>query len=116
MIPEMASFSFVPVDGSQKLRLLVRGEPGKVDEERASEILEHEHLKILVGLRDDGREKGDDSEDEGLVYWTCEFSHEYITTNGEYRTSSEQPQGRWTIFHEVVEANMYPLSRISCLR
>ena len=90
IIPEMTSVSFVPVDGSQELRLLVRGEPEEVDEERASQILKHEDLEILVRLRDEGREKGDSSgyvgQDKELVYWTCDLSHEYVTINGEYRT------------------------------
>lgn len=90
IIPEMTSVSFVPVDGSQELRLLVRGEPEEVDEEQASRILEHEDLEILVRLRDDGHEKADRSGDKGqdkeLVYWTCDLSHQYVTINGDYRT------------------------------
>ena len=90
IIPEMTSVSFVPVDGSQELRLLVQGEPEKVDEERASQILEHEDLEILVRLRDNGQEKshssGDKGQDKELVYWTCDLSHQYVTINGEYRT------------------------------
>jgi len=78
VIPEQTSVSFIPADGSKELKLLVKGEPEAVDEERAAKILEAEDLEILVRLRDqDGEE---------AVYWTCDFSHEYVTINGDYRT------------------------------
>ncbi|CAG8487883.1 9673_t:CDS:2 [Paraglomus occultum] len=48
--PTKVSVSFVPTDGSAPLRLLVRGEPENVDEDRASEILQMEDLEILVDL------------------------------------------------------------------
>jgi len=78
IVPEETSVSFVPTDGSPELRLLVGGEPEKVDEVRAAEILEAEDLEILVRLRE--------GEGEEAVYWTCDFSHEYVTINGDYRT------------------------------
>ena len=40
------------------------------------------NLEILIRLRDGG-EGGDSHE---AVYWTCDFSHEYVTINGDYRT------------------------------
>jgi glutamate N-acetyltransferase/amino-acid N-acetyltransferase len=78
VVPEETSVSFVPADGSAELRLLVRGEPERVDEERAAQILEAEDLEILVKLSE--------SAGEEAVYWTCDFSHEYVTINGDYRT------------------------------
>ncbi|KAI1856095.1 hypothetical protein JX265_011810 [Neoarthrinium moseri] len=75
--PEKTNVSFIPSDGSAELRLLVNGEPEVVDEERAAQILEHEDLEILVRL---GTGK------EEATYWTCDYSHEYITINGDYRT------------------------------
>ena len=78
VVPEETSVSFVPTDGSPELRLLVGGEPEKVDEERAAQILEAEDLEILVKLSE--------SAGEEAVYWTCDFSHEYVTINGDYRT------------------------------
>ncbi|CAG8976159.1 hypothetical protein HYALB_00010028 [Hymenoscyphus albidus] len=77
IIPEKTSVSFLPTDGSPELKLLVNGEPESVDEARAAEILEHEDLEILIKL---GAGK------EEAVYWTCDFSHEYVTINGDYRT------------------------------
>ncbi|KAN0103336.1 arginine biosynthesis bifunctional protein ArgJ 1 beta chain [Hyaloscypha variabilis] len=77
IVPEMTSVSFIPSDGSPELKLLVNGEPETVDEVRAAEILEHEDLEILVKLGG-GKEEA--------VYWTCDYSHEYITINGDYRT------------------------------
>ncbi|KAF2093884.1 arginine biosynthesis protein ArgJ [Rhizodiscina lignyota] len=77
--PEEISVSFVPSDGSAELKLLVKGEPQNVDEKRAGEILEMEDLEILIKLND--REGGFES-----VFWTCDFSHEYVTINADYRT------------------------------
>ncbi|CAK7202352.1 Arginine biosynthesis bifunctional protein ArgJ, mitochondrial [Sporothrix eucalyptigena] len=75
--PEQTNVSFLPTDGSAELKLLVNGEPEAVDEARAAEILELEDLEILVRL-------GTGSEE--ATYWTCDFSHEYVTINGDYRT------------------------------
>ncbi|MCJ1480385.1 hypothetical protein MMC06_000540 [Schaereria dolodes] len=77
IIPAKTSVSFVPVDGSAELKLLVNGEPEAVDEERAAKILESEDLEIRVDLG---------SGKEEASYWFCDFSHEYITINGDYRT------------------------------
>ncbi|KAL6704616.1 Arginine biosynthesis bifunctional protein ArgJ, mitochondrial [Coniothyrium glycines] len=81
VIPEETSVSFVPSDGSEELRLLVRGEPEQVDEERAAKILEAEDLEIVVKLSEDREEWSHEA-----VVWTCDFSHEYVTINGDYRT------------------------------
>ncbi|KAL2818449.1 arginine biosynthesis protein ArgJ [Aspergillus cavernicola] len=83
VVPERTSVSFKPVDGSPVLKLLVNGEPEQVDEERASVILQEEDLEIVVDLG--GGEKGELGGEEG-VYWFCDFSHEYVTINGDYRT------------------------------
>ncbi|SCZ87573.1 BZ3500_MvSof-1268-A1-R1_Chr2-2g05039 [Microbotryum saponariae] len=70
--PTKVTVSFVPVDGSAELKLLVNGEPEQVDEARASEILKSEDLAIQVDLG---------LGDESATYWTCDFSHEYISIN-----------------------------------
>lgn len=77
IVPEKTSVSFVPPDGSPELKLLVNGEPEAVDEARAAEVLAHEDVEIVVRLGG-GKEEA--------VYWTCDFSHEYVTINGDYRT------------------------------
>ena len=82
VVPERTSVSFVPVDGSAELNLLVRGEPEAVDEERAGRILQDEDLEIRVDLG--GGEGGNGREEAS--YWFCDFSHEYVTINGDYRT------------------------------
>ncbi|PWY75176.1 hypothetical protein BO70DRAFT_364255 [Aspergillus heteromorphus CBS 117.55] len=79
VVPERTSVSFRPVDGSAELKLLVNGEPEQVDEARASVILQEEDLEIVVDL---GGQEGA----EEAVYWFCDFSHEYVTINGDYRT------------------------------
>ena len=82
VMPERTSVSFVPVGDSRSksegvLKLLVNGEPQNVDEARAARLLEDEDLIIDVDLGNGGEEG---------VYWTCDFSHEYVTINGDYRT------------------------------
>ncbi|RFU35896.1 hypothetical protein B7463_g466, partial [Scytalidium lignicola] len=77
IVPERTSVSFIPSNGTPELKLLINGEPENIDEARAAEILEAEDLEILVRL---GTGK------EEAVYWTCDYSHEYITINGDYRT------------------------------
>ncbi|EAS30711.3 arginine biosynthesis ArgJ, mitochondrial [Coccidioides immitis RS] len=85
VIPERTSVSFKPVDGSPELKLLVNGEPEAVDEERASAILQNEDLEIVVDLG--GGDKGEAGKGgEDGVFWFCDFSHEYVTINGDYRT------------------------------
>ncbi|EFE34347.1 uncharacterized protein ARB_06747 [Trichophyton benhamiae CBS 112371] len=85
VVPEKTSVSFKPADGSPELKLLVNGEPESVDEERASTILQHEDLEIVVDLG--GGASGDAGKGgEEAVYWFCDFSHEYVTINGDYRT------------------------------
>ena len=98
IVSEQTSVSFVPVDGSPELKLLVDGEPESVDEDRAREILEQEDLEILVRLRSGGggsssssssgkTHDGDDPRaGHEACYYTCDFSHEYVTINGDYRT------------------------------
>lgn len=72
------SVSFVPADGSEKLQLLVDGEPELVDEERALEILSQEDLEIEIDLGTGGG--------QSALFWTCDLSHEYITINADYRS------------------------------
>ena len=107
VVPDTTSVCFVPSDGSDELKLLTRGEPEDVQEDRAKEILEMEDLEILVNLNDTipgaDKAKGDtDVDAEGIakkkrskqdeprhgqaVVWTCDLSHEYVTINGDYRT------------------------------
>lgn len=84
VIPSQTSVSFIPTDGSAELKLLIRGEPEAVDEARAKEVLEYEDLEILVRLNDTG-DASRPSKHEA-IFWTCDFSHEYVTINGDYRT------------------------------
>jgi glutamate N-acetyltransferase/amino-acid N-acetyltransferase len=82
--PTKVSVSFVPVDGSAELKLLVNGEPEQVDEKRASEILKDEDLEIKVELG---------LGDESATYWTCDLSHEYISINAGEFSSLPLPVG-----------------------
>ncbi|KAI0072641.1 Arginine biosynthesis bifunctional protein ArgJ beta chain [Panus rudis PR-1116 ss-1] len=75
--PTRVCVSFIPTDGSSPLPLLVNGEPEKVDEVRAKEIISKEDLEIKVDLG---------LGNESAKYWTCDFSYEYVRINGDYRT------------------------------
>lgn len=93
--PTRVNVSFIPADGTAPLPLLVNGEPEKVNEARATEIITQEDLEIKVEL-------GIGS--ESAKYWTCDFSYvsafshpsptlqhligfqEYVRINGDYRT------------------------------
>lgn len=66
----------------EELKLLVDGEPQEVDEEKAGRMLKEEDLEILVRLDGGGAVESK----EEVEYWTCDFSHEYVTINGDYRT------------------------------
>lgn len=57
------------------LRLLTKGEPEEsIDEARASVILAEEDLEIDIDLGNGDAE---------AQFWTCDFSHEYVTINGD---------------------------------
>ncbi|KAK5077331.1 Arginine biosynthesis bifunctional protein ArgJ, mitochondrial [Lithohypha guttulata] len=80
--PATTNVSFIPADNSASkdegvLKLLVNGEPELVDEERAARLLEDEDLIIDIDLG-----VGEQAES----YRFCDFSHEYVTINGDYRT------------------------------
>lgn len=65
--PTKVNVTFVPSDGSSALPVLVNGEPEKVDEVRAKEILTLEDFDVLVDI-------GMGGEGEAQ-YWTCDFSY-----------------------------------------
>ncbi|KZT43205.1 arginine biosynthesis protein ArgJ [Sistotremastrum suecicum HHB10207 ss-3] len=78
--PSRVSVSFIPaatLSDTTPLKLLTRGEPETVDEERAKVILSEEDLEIKVELG---------IGNESAVYWTCDLSHEYVSINGDYRS------------------------------
>lgn len=74
---EKVSVDFIPADGSENLKLMIKGEPEVVDEARALEILKMEDLNIEVDL---GLGESD------AKFWTCDLSHEYISINADYRS------------------------------
>lgn len=81
--PTRVSVSFIPTDGTNPLSLLVNGEPEKVDEARASEIVGAEDLEIRVELG---------LGHESAKYWTCDFSYVSLQTNGTATPCSMLPQ------------------------
>ena len=77
--PTKVCVSFVPSDGTAPLPLLVFGEPEKVDEERATQIVSQEDLEIKVEL-------GIGS--ESAQYWTCDFSYVSLARPHEVRVGA----------------------------
>ncbi|KAJ2933533.1 hypothetical protein H1R20_g3546, partial [Candolleomyces eurysporus] len=76
--PTKVSVTIVPADGTAPLPVLVNGEPENVDEDRAKEIMTQEDFELLVDLGGLG--------DGEAQYWTCDFSYEYVSINGDYRS------------------------------
>ncbi|KAH6910507.1 hypothetical protein BKA70DRAFT_1463439 [Coprinopsis sp. MPI-PUGE-AT-0042] len=76
--PSKVSVTIVPADGTSPLPVLVNGEPEKVDEDRAKEIMTQEDFELLVDLGGLGEAEA--------KYWTCDFSYEYVRINGDYRS------------------------------
>ncbi|KAF7899664.1 hypothetical protein EAF00_004000 [Botryotinia globosa] len=77
---ELTSVSFVPVDGAEELNFVKRGKLMEVDELRVKELMEKEDVEVVVDLRDDGGGKGEEA-----VYWTCDITHQFVTTNGDFK-------------------------------
>ena len=71
--PTKVNVTFLPSDGTNPLPVLVNGEPEKVNEERAKEILSLEDFEVLVdlGMHGDGEAR----------YWTCDFSYVSLIHN-----------------------------------
>ncbi|CEH12421.1 related to ecm40-acetylornithine acetyltransferase [Ceraceosorus bombacis] len=89
--PTRVTVSFVPPeaasDGGQTHETLVvlkDGAPQAVDEEKAGRLLALEDINIVVDLQ--GGSFGAESAKEEACYWTCDFSKEYISINGDYRS------------------------------
>ncbi|KAF7930449.1 uncharacterized protein EAE98_004849 [Botrytis deweyae] len=77
---ELTSVSFVPVDGAEELDFVKRGKLMEVDGLRIKELMEKEDVEVVVDLRDDGCESGEEA-----IYWTCDITHEFVTINGDFR-------------------------------
>ncbi|EDN06394.1 arginine biosynthesis bifunctional protein ARG7, mitochondrial precursor [Histoplasma mississippiense (nom. inval.)] len=83
VVPERTSVSFRPVDGSAELKLLVNGERKAWNESRREDLADEDLEIVLIWCRQKG-EKGLGG--GGGVVLVCDFSHEYVTINGDYRT------------------------------
>ncbi|AMD20892.1 HDR150Cp [Eremothecium sinecaudum] len=61
-----------------KLDLVLNGVPElQLDEEKATELITRDDIKIMVSLGTGVEE---------CTFWTCDLSHEYININADYRT------------------------------
>ncbi|KAJ1922181.1 glutamate N-acetyltransferase [Mycoemilia scoparia] len=71
------NLSLIPSDGSKSLPLVISGEPLVVDEVRAKEILTLEDVSVEVDLG---------LGNETVQMYTCDFSHDYVSINADYRS------------------------------
>lgn len=79
--PTKVSVSFIGrrAGATEVLHLLLCGEPQVVDEIKASKMLAEEDLEVLIQLNDrnEGESFDPESCEEDVLFWTCDFSHEY---------------------------------------
>jgi glutamate N-acetyltransferase/amino-acid N-acetyltransferase len=75
--PKLVNLHFSDGAGAHSLHLFKDGAPYDVNEDIASKILEKEDVNIIISLG-----LGDASAD----MYTCDFSHEYISINADYRS------------------------------
>lgn len=81
--PSKVNVSFVPphgVEGVEPVRTLINGTPQVIDEAEAGALLEQEDICIDVDLQG-GTWPADQAKSEA-VYWTCDYSKEYIAVRG----------------------------------
>jgi glutamate N-acetyltransferase / amino-acid N-acetyltransferase len=65
--PSKVSITIVPADGTSHVPVLVNGEPEKLDDDRAKEIMTQEDFELVVDLGGLGEAEA--------KYWTCDFSY-----------------------------------------
>ena len=84
--PSKVHVTFEPPPGVKEAALptLIDGVPQVVDEAHAARLLQHEDIYVDVDLQG-GTWRREEAVAEA-VYWTCDFSKEYIMINGDYRT------------------------------
>ncbi|RKP25969.1 arginine biosynthesis ArgJ [Syncephalis pseudoplumigaleata] len=77
--PERVSVTFKAAaqSGNHSLPVLRHGEPVPVDEAFAAELLRNEDIEIHVDLG---------LGQEEATMWTCDFSHDYVSINADYRS------------------------------
>ena len=76
VVPEKMSLWFGGVD-SERVHVFSKGLPTKYSEEAATNAMKPHDIYIRLDL---GLGKS------SATVWTCDFSHEYVTINGKYRT------------------------------
>ncbi|KAI8050897.1 arginine biosynthesis bifunctional protein ArgJ [Syncephalis plumigaleata] len=76
--PERVSVTFkATAQPEQPLPVLRHGEPVPVDETFAAELLRNEDIEIHIDLG---------LGQESATMWTCDFSHDYVSINADYRS------------------------------
>ena len=68
---------FISADGGPELQLVAQGTPLNYAEEDAAAIFAETEVGVWINL---GLGQGE------TTVWTCDFGHEYVTINGDYRT------------------------------
>lgn len=77
VVPELVNLWFGTLSGEHKLHLFKNGEPHEINEEVASKILDQQDILLTVDLQ-----MGTFSAE----MYTCDFSHDYVSINADYRT------------------------------
>lgn len=75
--PELVNLHFGTLNGNYKLHLFKNGAPFEINEEIASKILDQEDILLQVDLS---------MGDQSVEMYTCDFSHDYVSINADYRT------------------------------
>lgn len=114
--PFRVSVTFIPAPtcaDQTPLRLLTKGEPeADIDEGRASVILAEEDLEIDIDLGNGEAE---------AQFWTCDFSHEYVTINGDVsrvsvgrEQASHHASAGWLRWEQADASTARKISRTVC--
>lgn len=94
--PSKVNVTFLPPPSASHLAplpTLVDGVPQVVDEAHASQLLMEEDICIDIDLKGGSWDTGADAE---AVYWTCDFSKDYITVS-----TDEVTPDQWRLPHVV---------------
>ena len=71
----------------ERLDFVHKGVPLPVDEAKAASLMKKEDLEIRINMNYYATKTGPQKYcGQNAYYWFCDFSHEYVTINGDYRT------------------------------
>jgi len=98
--PTKVSVTFVPSDGTASLPVLSNGEPKRVDENRAKQILTLDDINIVVDLG-----MGGDGE---ATYWTCDLSYVSVLFSASGWPSVDPLRRNMSVSMAIIGVNFWP--------